>query len=316
MEHLKIWIQLITLIVGCGVLFDTLGMRRRLRHGFLGPLWRCYLFLNLCFLAGVLSEYLLVNLFDDKFGFKASVYGEIIGPFAGVFFVGLVYNLFAVGRSLRGHGRSRVLRGLFLGLAVFSLLRGVVGLTTGRETLIHRVIAGTHTVLQIVLFLLACLVLAWFIIGGGRRDNNESITTRAFRWFGVFYLGGCGLILASAVFFGPAHGVIHSLIYLAFNLFPFVWYRRWLEDESCGPDGVADGVASGEKLNRICAEYGISERQQEIIELLLQGKSNPDIAEALYISPNTVKNHLYKLYQKLGVKSRFELIGFFLERGK
>ena len=45
--------------------------------------------------------------------------------------------------------------------------------------------------------------------------------------------------------------------------------------------------------------------------LILDGKSNKEIEDSLFISYHTVKNHVYKLYQKLGVKTRFELVHFF-----
>jgi len=60
-------------------------------------------------------------------------------------------------------------------------------------------------------------------------------------------------------------------------------------------------------------DYAISNREREIMELILQGKSNKEIEESLFISYNTVKNHIYNLYQKLGVKSRGQLIHLVLE---
>lgn len=52
----------------------------------------------------------------------------------------------------------------------------------------------------------------------------------------------------------------------------------------------------------------LSARELEVIELLMEGKTNTQIAEDLYISEKTVKNHLYCAYKKLGVASRSEVI--------
>ncbi len=52
----------------------------------------------------------------------------------------------------------------------------------------------------------------------------------------------------------------------------------------------------------------ITEREKEIIVLILKGKSNKEIEEELFISLGTVKNHLYNIYKKLKVKSRTQLI--------
>jgi ATP/maltotriose-dependent transcriptional regulator MalT len=51
----------------------------------------------------------------------------------------------------------------------------------------------------------------------------------------------------------------------------------------------------------------VSRREQEILENVIDGKSNRDIAHTLGISEQTVKNHLWKIYRKLGVKSRTQL---------
>lgn len=54
-------------------------------------------------------------------------------------------------------------------------------------------------------------------------------------------------------------------------------------------------------------EHSISKREQEVIMLLLKGKSNREIEDKLYISLGTVKNHLYNIYHKTEVKNRFQL---------
>lgn len=61
-------------------------------------------------------------------------------------------------------------------------------------------------------------------------------------------------------------------------------------------------------------DHNMSEREMEIINLILSGKSNKEIEEALFISIKTVKSHIYNIYKKAGVKSRYELISRFSTR--
>ena len=54
--------------------------------------------------------------------------------------------------------------------------------------------------------------------------------------------------------------------------------------------------------------YGITDREREIIQKVVEGKSNAVIAEELFISLATVKTHLHNIYRKLGVESRYDLL--------
>jgi DNA-binding CsgD family transcriptional regulator len=49
---------------------------------------------------------------------------------------------------------------------------------------------------------------------------------------------------------------------------------------------------------------GISPREREVLRLLVDGMSNQEIAEALFISPHTVASHVANIMNKLGVESR------------
>ncbi len=51
----------------------------------------------------------------------------------------------------------------------------------------------------------------------------------------------------------------------------------------------------------------INQREIELIKLLVAGKNNKEIAEALSVSIPTVKVHLEKLYKKFGVRNRVQL---------
>ncbi len=68
----------------------------------------------------------------------------------------------------------------------------------------------------------------------------------------------------------------------------------------------------GKDINWKFRKFDLSSREIEIIELVLAGKSNREIAETLNISINTVKKHLYNIFNKVGVDSRSQLISLLL----
>jgi DNA-binding CsgD family transcriptional regulator len=59
----------------------------------------------------------------------------------------------------------------------------------------------------------------------------------------------------------------------------------------------------------LMSAYGLTEREQEVARLVLRGNSTAQTAERLIVSPHTVQQHLKKIFEKTGVRSRRELVG-------
>jgi len=70
-------------------------------------------------------------------------------------------------------------------------------------------------------------------------------------------------------------------------------------------------VIGDAEIDRWAAACRISAREREIISLIGQGLSNFEIAGRLFLSPQTVKNQIHALFQKLKVKNRVQLANFF-----
>lgn len=112
-------------------------------------------------------------------------------------------------------------------------------------------------------------------------------------------------------------GLIAVLVLLlsfsAVRGFAFYELARGRMEDSAGA-GVTDDGARGFVFSSVAAglveEFGLSEREGEILSALLKGHSLPRIANDLLISKSTVATHTQHIYKKLGLHSKQELIAF------
>lgn len=75
------------------------------------------------------------------------------------------------------------------------------------------------------------------------------------------------------------------------------------------PGGIADYEQSTglDESTRIAKRFGLSRREEQVLSLMLDGESNHNVADRLYVSESTVKKHINSIYRKVGVESRMQL---------
>jgi two-component system, NarL family, nitrate/nitrite response regulator NarL len=81
---------------------------------------------------------------------------------------------------------------------------------------------------------------------------------------------------------------------------------------STGPEGSGGTSVSGGKSRE---RSPLSTREREIVALVAQGYKNKEMAEKMFISEQTVKNHLHNIFDKLGVSDRLELALYAIHKG-
>lgn len=136
---------------------------------------------------------------------------------------------------------------------------------------------------------------------------------------GPWVLGpvGIGLVVYEGVrWFWPGAGTWPSLGPLAtlaaFGLVVVELFRILIQGNEAPASGHSSGSDTADRARRIagrCVAEPLTKRELEVLTLLLDGWRNQDIAERLGLSPNTVKNHVYAVYQKTGAANRVELMG-------
>jgi len=106
------------------------------------------------------------------------------------------------------------------------------------------------------------------------------------------------------------------------NLIPRVRVRgrsgRWLalygsltepSEDRPGETVIVIGPAKPEEVAWLTlAAYGLSPREEEVVELVVRGFGNRQISQTLFISEHTVQRHLSNIFEKVGVRSRKNLL--------
>ncbi len=85
---------------------------------------------------------------------------------------------------------------------------------------------------------------------------------------------------------------------------PFYVHVIPLDDS---PDIAVTVRAIASDKDAVRKRYGLSARESQVVELVLHGYRNADIATALDIAPGTAKKHLTRVFDKVGVNTRSQL---------
>ncbi len=75
-----------------------------------------------------------------------------------------------------------------------------------------------------------------------------------------------------------------------------------------GPGGGEDPALNGDG-------HGLSAREAEVMSLIADGQTNGEIAARLFLAEKTVKNHVRRIYSKLGVGNRPAAIAYWRKAG-
>lgn len=94
------------------------------------------------------------------------------------------------------------------------------------------------------------------------------------------------------------------IVFFLSNVAYVAFYALSFNFEGTEPANGAGEASSFEDLSR---SFGISKREYEIIVLVSDGHSYAKIGELLFISPNTVRNHVSNAYRKLGIENKIQL---------
>lgn len=156
---------------------------------------------------------------------------------------------------------------------------------------------------------------------------SKMATGRAFAvQFSLYWLGYAGsLLLVRRLWPDPytasvdaMGGVVVAAVVMLTAAYLFVFPEHDLceatardsaaRDAPAGAEAVPYSEAAQQALSTLAAEHGLSPRETEVFLLLAHGRDTAYIQKTLFISSGTVSSHRRRIYQKLGVHSKQELL--------
>jgi DNA-binding CsgD family transcriptional regulator len=137
-------------------------------------------------------------------------------------------------------------------------------------------------------------------------DPDRRRANRAFAWLFLARIP----VQAALVFLNleqfPFWKISFSkLLILYTNIIPLFWLKSYFIPWAGSLGKIIGGRVDIPSLQK---KHGLSAREMEILNLMIDGKSYKQIEESLHISIHTVKSHVYSLYRKMKVKNRHQLI--------
>jgi DNA-binding CsgD family transcriptional regulator len=202
----------------------------------------------------------------------------------------LVFVAFSIGLAFYFSGRSRELPRLILLLADLNsaffpsavLFLGLYWTSQMKQGAGRHLLQAIFVYLQIIFFM---YYWVYILRSANWRLLNLFIVDPFFKFVNVHLLDLC------------------SIAYI----FPVILLMRFFLKTLPPPESSESLPQKSRQLDM----HGLSKREWEITTLIIQGYSNRQIEDKLFISCRTVENHIYNIYRKLGVKNRIQLLRVF-----
>ncbi len=305
-DHLKLFVIMSNILIGAIVAAYIAIARRRYALPSLRPLFFQVIFYNLLVLLLFTTKYYDINIGEEIFRIPEHLSYSVSYFLVYLFIIGFSYSALGIWVAFLEKKISKRVRRLLVLLAALFLIGPLLEPLLPRESLALSIHFNFFENFGLLFVLMEFgLVISLPFKAKQMKDREKA---RVVKMFSYLYLSRYPVV-ALLVLLPQPFRLFLGLLYP--NLVPLIWYRYFLLPWFQRSSAMA---AESMDMSSVASKYGLSPRETEILGLILQGKNNRDMEEVLFISYHTVKNHVYSIYRKLGVKSRFELLHLLNDR--
>ena len=285
-------------------------MRRKYRLDFLDSFFYFQLLLFVFGIYGILGSMGMRQVLDlfELQASQAEVIAQFI-PFVGIpFIIAAWYMSLKMTFELTGKKISQTVAIAYFSICTVAflfyglLIRQMPALSPGGFDSLRQ---------QIRLFFFAIelgivVYIALHLLSYQHTEKKRSSRKMLIRFAGVFML--TTLLTAITQYFAHRH-ILYLLYFLVLYFagdLPLVFLIQTHLEKNA--DRYQSNINTMEYLYQ---KYGISKRERELIREICQGSTNQQIAEKLFITLQTVKDHNHNIFRKTGVRNRVQLAQIF-----
>lgn len=305
MHHIVIFLHITSLILGALTILFLHQLNKSNHNNLIKVLKYFVIVFNLGLLNDMVSKYIITNLTSDNPEWVNVFFIYFHHPVNLFLTLALIYCFLRITFELTEKPFKRYMNRIFWTGTLILTLNQAAGIFIYIKDFSAQWIIRTNRFadnLFTVVVIISVIYLLFF--KGAVKNTDKSKTVNVFA---SFYLIAFIFPYIDLIFSINEFNYLFSLLFLFINIFPIIWIRKYYLKYY-----LLDNTIDEHKLvfNSLAKQYKISKRESEIMALILQGKSNKEIEDILFISFHTVKNHIYNLFQKFGLNSRAQLIHF------
>lgn len=312
MKHLNVLATVFVLLVGAWAIFYFQHKSRRFTEGGLRFFLGFLVLFNLHQIENFFWLYFSSNLTSAQWLNLLPSIKRIDWPLSLALLLGLTFCQFKLIAWQRQKKLSRwflpALLSFAAGLVVYFLLASRFPALMPKSAYLH--------FWNLYAWPLNALKTLWLVLllmeSRGRPDPELRRANRAFAWLflGQIMSQAALLLLSLAGLDGWATVLAKpAMIYV--YLLPVIWLKFYYIPWAGAMSKISNADS---RIDSLRHTHGISAREMEILKLVLDGKTNRQIEDMLFISVHTVKNHISHLYRKLGVRNHRQLTHFIATR--
>ena len=312
MEHLSLMLIILAFGLGAAASAHAILLYNRFPIRYLKLHSLLLVLLNSVVFSGLLFNYILFNLMGQPFLGAANIFFysyylvlSVLTAFILYFFIGLVLELLKTNWPKKWRIVYWIyFTGLILGQILFSLLNPEP----------ERIFRYAAFLLAIaVSFFLTSYVLVFLLYFRSRRLESRTRrgTLQALSLF-LFLIFTASLFLDAAQIFEvlslEEYLLYKSAVIYILNIVSLVKLKDFVTNQFPQETGP---LSTDVSMERLFQKYRLSQREQQVVRLICSGKSSRDMEKELFLSPHTIKEYIYRIYRKTGVKNRVQMVNLF-----